>query len=69
MIDESTRGRDDEVRLLRESDGLSHQVDAADDAGASRTDRGAESHRDVVDLDGEFARRGENETVQRLRVL
>jgi hypothetical protein len=56
MILQPSRGRNDDMRFLRQSDLLSHRVHSSNDGGDADTDRGTEGGEGVGDLVGELTK-------------
>ena len=66
VVDQAARGGDDHVHALGQQLALLVVIDAAVDQGKAQAEVGAELDRILVDLDGQFTRRRQD---QRARIL
>lgn len=66
MIGHASRGTNDHVRFLRQSDGLTDHVETTYEHGTSKADKRADCFKLLSDLHAEFSRRRHNASEERL---
>lgn len=69
VVDEAPRRSDDDVRFLRQRDGLLHHVDAADDRNRLGVDHRAERVELLLNLIRQLARRCQDQRKEALRLF
>jgi hypothetical protein len=69
MVHETTRCRNDDVRLLSKRNSLGNHIQTSDNYSASQRNERSESFESLTNLCCQFTGRGEDETEQRLRLV